>query len=730
MDIHRCRFVDYTPHNITALAFSHASDTSKVAPQGLRLAVGRANGDIEIWNPRYNWLHEMTLPGARGRAIEGLVWSHTEGEIPRLFSIGGSTYITEWDLTTGRPRANLNCNAGVIWCIDSNVSGTKLAVGCDDGTVVVVDISGGSGVMEYEFICQRQDQRVLGMRWYGDDMLIGGCADGKVRCWAIKGDSRGKIICSMKVDKLKTESTLVWSIVPIPSRNQFVTGDSTGSVKFWDVSTFSLLQTFSAHEADVLSLTCDAGSEKVFSAGIDRKIHQFSFLNNKSKKGSKWIHNYSRLLHLNDVRTLALFESKAYNFLVSGGVERSIIVQSVENFQMGPYKKILMDQQVSNIALCPNSKLIGLFQDQTVKIWRLSDDKHKLVAKVSLSDEDNVTSISIGESSDSVSILAVATINSVKVFTLTEAGQKLQVKKLRDADFDALISGAKKVIVYNVNRILIHTPEDEIYKFVVNDETIELEDEVESIVQEGNNLRAGFEHFNSIHTIAMNDDYSKIAVARFNNTVEILPLTGDGEAHTLATLSNTVHLMAFTENDTLVILTEENKLFEFNVEKDDLSLLTPWSQRNSELIPVSFLKLDSKPEGMFFQDGKVWVHGNQWLAFFDLNLNLEVAKNYISKSKKRNKDGLSIREAEEYDSKSGSNSYFDRELTAAMVRRVEDEEDNYDEEDKQTKPYWITQKYRPVLKVDKWSDSDIIVIEREAFALPTSSAFEAPHLKV
>ncbi|OBA20013.1 WD40 repeat-like protein [Metschnikowia bicuspidata var. bicuspidata NRRL YB-4993] len=672
----------------------------------------------------------MTLPGARGRAIEGLVWSHIEGELPRLYSIGGSTYITEWDLTTGRPKANLNCNAGVIWCIDSNASGTKLAVGCDDGTVVVVDVSGGSGVMEYEFICQRQDQRVLGMQWYGDDMLIGGCADGKVRCWAIKGENKGKIVCSMKVDKLKTESTLVWSIVAIPSRGQFVTGDSTGSVKFWDVNTFSLLQTFSAHEADVLSLACDASSERVFSAGIDRKIHQFSFLNNKSRKDSKWIHNYSRLLHLNDVRTLALFESKAYNFLVSGGVERSIIVQSVENFQIGPYKKILMDQQISNISLNSSSKLVALFQDQSVKIWRLADDKHKLVAKVTLSDEDNVTSVSMGDFAESVSILAVATINSVKVFTMTEAGQKLQIKKLRDANFDALISGAKKVIVYNVNHILIHTPEDEIYTFIVNDDSLELEDEVESVTQEGNSLRAGFDHFNTIHTIAMSDDNSKIAVARFNNTVEILPLTSNEEAHTLATLSNTVSLIAFTGRDTLVILTEENKLFEFNILKGAKSLLTPWCQRNSELIPLSFLKLETKPEGIFVQGSKVWIFGNQWLAFFDLNLNLEVNKSYVANSKKRNKDGLSIREAEEFDNKSNSNNFFDRELTAALVRRAEEDDEEFGEEAKQKKSYWITQKYRPVLKVDRWSDSDIIVIEREAFALPTTSAFEAPHLKI
>ncbi|KAM9905883.1 hypothetical protein OXX69_007016 [Metschnikowia pulcherrima] len=736
MDIHRCRFVDYTPHNITASAFSHASDLSNTAPQGLRLAVGRSNGDIEIWNPRYNWLHELTLPGARGRAIEGLVWSHAEGDLPRLFSIGGSTYITEWDLTTGRPKANLNCNAGVIWCIDCNTSGTKLAVGCDDGTVVVVDISGGSGIMEYEFICQRQDQRVLGLRWYGDDMLIGGCADGRVRCWAIKGDSRGKIICALKVDKSKTESTLVWSIVSIPGRNQFVTGDSTGSVKFWDVSTFSLLSTFSAHEADVLSLTTDAKSEKVFSAGIDRKIHQFSFLNSKSKKGSKWIHNYSRLLHSNDVRSLALFESKAYNFLVSGGVERSIIIQSVENFQAGPYKKILMDQQVSNIALCPSSRLIAMFQDQTVKIWRISDDKHKLVAKITLSDEDNVISASIGDANDSKYVMAVATINSVRVFKLTEMGQKLQVKKMRDANFDSLISGAKKVLVYDEKHLLIQTPEDELYKFVVNEHTVDLEDEIESVVQAGNKMKAGFEHFNSIQSIAKAEDNSKIAVARYNNSVEILSLGDDGQAYTLATLANTVHLMAFTERNTLVILTEENKLFEFNTDKNNSSLLSPWSQRNSELIPFSFLKLDNKPEGMFAQGSKVWIYGNQWLAFFDLDLDLEVSKGYSTKSRKRNKDGLTIRESEESDTKAGGNNYFERELTADVVKRAADAIEDDDEEEetyrehKDRKSFWMTQKYRPILKVGTWNIDDVIVIEREAFALPNTAAFEAPHFKI
>lgn len=688
MDIHRCRFVDYVPHTITALAFSHASNTARVAVPGLRLAVGRANGDIEIWNPRYNWLHELTLPGARGRAVEGLVWAHAEGELPRLFSIGLSTYITEWDLATGRPRANINCNAGVVWCIDANASGTRLAAGCDDGSVVIIDISGGPGVMEYLFICQRQDLRVLGLRWYDDAVLVGGCADGKVRCWDTA--DRGAIVSSMKVDKLRTELTLVWSVVCLPARGQFVTGDSTGSVKFWDMATHTMVQSFSTHDADVLTLARDAAGDKVFSAGIDRKIHQFLCL--ESKRAARWVHNFNRLLHLNDVRTLACFQSKAHSYLVLGGVERSLIVQSVDNFHQGPYKKILMDQQVSNITACARARIVALYQDQTVKVWRLHD-RHKLVAKLLLAEDDNITSVSIGDFVDGVALLAVATINSVKLFSLAEDGAKVSVAKIRDPAFDLVISGAKHVAVYAQKHLLVHTPDDELYRFVVG-ETVELEDELESLAEP---RKGPIEHHNSVRCLVVSEDSTQVAVARFNNTVEILPLSGKGKARVLSTLTNSVHLMAFTNNGTLAVLTDENKLFEFNI-TDTSTLLTAWSQKNSECLPAQFLRLDLKPAGMFVQDKRVWVFGSQWLAFVDLSVDV-VAK---SNKKKRSRDGASS---------SGDDGEADEPATDRIL-------------------YWITQKYRPLLRVEPWGQNEILVVEREAFALPTAAAFEAPKLRV
>lgn len=51
MEVHRCRFVDYVPAAINALTFTPVSTRPL-------LACGRANGDIELWNPKNDWTVE------------------------------------------------------------------------------------------------------------------------------------------------------------------------------------------------------------------------------------------------------------------------------------------------------------------------------------------------------------------------------------------------------------------------------------------------------------------------------------------------------------------------------------------------------------------------------------------------------------------------------------------------------------------------------------------------
>ncbi|KAG7666453.1 UTP4 [[Candida] subhashii] len=749
MDIHRCRFVDYTPHTITATAFSHPSTLSTKPPSSeLRLAIGRSNGDIEIWNPRYNWTHELTLPGSKGRSIEGLVWATSpEGtESPRLFSVGGSTYITEWNLSTGKPITNYDCNAGIIWSIDVSSNNQKLAVGCDDGSVVIVDISGGPGFMEYDLICQRQDARVLSIKWDNKNQparLVGGCADGRIRVWSADGETKGRILGTMRVDKSKTESTLVWSLSVMENKGQLISGDSTGSVKIWDLENYTLLQSFKVHDADVLCLVHDVNEEKIFSGGVDRKIHQFDLISTKTS--SKWVHSFNRLLHSNDIRSMSIYENKGgYGFLVSGGVERAIVVQHVQQFHDGKYKKLLINQQLSNVIVDSGKRLIIMWQDQQVKIWKiLENGKYKLVCKVSLADDENITSVDYNSESN---LLAVSKLTSVKLFQLEESTKgKLHVHKIRDESFDSLIEGAKLIKFIESKTLLIVTPEEELYKFDINPEQsrIELSAEIEQIEPSPstNSTSNKLQHASCINNLIISPDCQNLIISRYNGQIEIYPLNGTSPAYILTKLSSYAHLLQCSTNEKLIVLTEDNKIFEFYINQtESKTLQTPWSRRNSEFLPRQFTSLEDKPQGMVVKYEKLWIFGSAWLVYFDLSVNIPISKEFKnaggSGGRKRNRNGLSIIE----DEASGEVDENVEVLETSLKQREIDRLRQQIQDDEQStngrsgsgnqKPFFITEKYRPIMKVCDFGENEIVVIERPYFALPTTPAFNLPKLKI
>lgn len=635
-------------------------------------------------------------------------------------------------MSTGKPRNNYDCNAGVIWSIDVNASGSKLAVGCDDGSVVFVDISGGLGVLEHDLICQRQDSRVLSIKWHGDQVVLGGCADGRIRSWSAAADTRGRILATMRVDKSKTESTLVWSIAVLPAKKQFVSGDSTGAVKFWDLESFSLLQTYQTHDADVLCLATDHHQERVFSAGIDRKIHQFNLM--ASKTSVKWVHTCNRLLHSNDIRTMASYESRGTSILISGGVERSIVVQSVANFQEGNYRKMTVTQQKSNVVVSRELGLIALFQDQTIKIWKvLLAGGHALMAKIVLADEENIGGIALN---CDATLLAVGRSLSVRVFQLAflEDPKSLKVTKFRDEKFDSLGLGAKFVRFYANNKMLIVTPEEEIYQFQVNaeDQSISLVGEIETLLSPGDvsGRTGGVQYANAISNAVISPEQNKFVLSRFNGCIEIYPLVEGGVPHTIAKLSARPHLIVFSGSDKLVSIGSDNKILEFNVDPAESNLLTAWSIRNSEFLPRQFLHSEDKPQGAFYKLQRLWVYGSHWTAFFDMALNVALAKGGKAQGKKRNRQGLDVSEEGDGDEDVEA---LETSLKTAQLERMKSivQTDEGEADMSETRPpFWLTSKYRNIVKVDCFGDDGIVVIERPQFMMPKSPAFGTPKFKI
>ena len=336
VSLHRCRFIDYPPSQITALAFSHPTSPSHhPPPKTLRLAIGRTNGSIEIWNPLGgSWLHETTLQGGRDRSIEGLTWIQDYDPLGkgllRLFSIGYSSVVTEWDLSTGIPRAHIDCNRGVIWSIaaqprlhssevvdheDEEARAQQIVVGTEDGSLTLFSTAGGPGAMSYIKTLMRagsSKSRVLSMVWQNRHTVVAGMADSSIRVWDVRS---GRPSQKMSLNRDRGREVLVWAVRVLPN-GDLVSGDSRGEVCFWDGARYALTQRIKSHEGDCLALEVGGISgDTVISGGIDMRtvLHKFT------GSGRKWGHVGIKRAHAHDVRAMAAYECGRFSVIASGG---------------------------------------------------------------------------------------------------------------------------------------------------------------------------------------------------------------------------------------------------------------------------------------------------------------------------------------------------------------------------------------------------------------------------
>ncbi|KAF7339840.1 WD-REPEATS-REGION domain-containing protein [Mycena venus] len=388
--LHRCRFVDFNPSPVTALAFpplplpSPNKKPSSFGKQPLRfgtLAVGHANGNIDLceWTGGESdlqssqaWAIRTTLVGPYPSKVDSLAFAirHPDDvsadSVPlcselRLFSSGGGSELLEWDMNRACVRRTISSQGGSIWSMSVNPASTLLALGCEDGTVRLLSLANDTLTHHRRF--DRVKCRVLSIAWgppgprtksaskttddssddeeddWTDTWLVTGGSDSSLRKWDV---ATGRSIDRMGTDKIRGERTLVWS-VGVLGDGTIVSGDSLGMVKFWDSRTCTQLQSFQGHGADVLCLTVDPTGTAVYTSGVDQKISQFCFVKTSSGEKSssrRWIQTSSRRMHSHDVRALAIwppystlppshkrqFPMDIAPILASGGLDMSVVV--------------------------------------------------------------------------------------------------------------------------------------------------------------------------------------------------------------------------------------------------------------------------------------------------------------------------------------------------------------------------------------------------------------------
>ncbi|XP_037933093.1 U3 small nucleolar RNA-associated protein 4 homolog [Teleopsis dalmanni] len=364
--IHNVRFYNLTPRAIQNMAYNNFLK---------KLALSRNDGSIEIWDMQYMPLLERTIPTTPGNSVEGMVWV---GE--RLFSVGLSGEIVEWDLQKLVPRRKQYVTGNAIWCIDVNVKATQLAVGTEEGYVNIFDVENDE--MDYKNLFDKQEGRVLCCKFdHSGEYLVTGsvCA---IRIWNV---SSGHAIHKMTV-RSDTREVIVWCLRVLKDFT-IISGDSRGIVTVWDGRTATEIETHQMLKADVLTLTTNEDETMLMCSGIEPiiRIYSKTLIKRDEMEYHRWVKFLQRSVHDHDVKALICMDER----IISGGMDGYLSISSAvkTSSTMAKYGPFL---QGCCSSIAPKKRLLLLRYTDYLEVWSLGSTNGEYTTTVHSKSEDKL----------------------------------------------------------------------------------------------------------------------------------------------------------------------------------------------------------------------------------------------------------------------------------------------------------------------------------------------------
>nr|XP_014094570.1 U3 small nucleolar RNA-associated protein 4 homolog [Bactrocera oleae] len=356
---HNVRFYNLTPRSIQSMAYNKIWH---------KLAISRNDGSIEIWDVQHASYLEKVIPKSPGNSVEGMVWA---GE--RLFSVGLTGELVEWDLLYLKPRRKQFVTGNAIWCVDINSTGTELVVGTEEGYINIFDIDGDQ--MQYKQLFDKQEGRVLCCKFdsTGEFLVTGSL--GAIRIWDVKS---GHALHKMSITRAdKKKEAIVWSL-QVLSDFTIISGDSRGQVSIWDGKLAAHLESHQVLKADVLAVAVNEEENLLMCSGIEPIIRIYAKTKIKREDAEHycWVKYLQRSVHDNDVKALVCAGDRIF----SGGMDGYLGISSASKrsstiSKYGPFLKNPC------VAISKKNRMLLLRYTNYFEVWRLgsTDGRPQLV---------------------------------------------------------------------------------------------------------------------------------------------------------------------------------------------------------------------------------------------------------------------------------------------------------------------------------------------------------------
>ena len=360
---HRIRFFYYEPTSINCIDFNEKLGKLALLRRSVRKHNPTKNdmpSIIEIWNIKQKaWYLEQTIheDPDQSNLLEAIAWSKSG----RLFSCGLNSYLNEYDLSNGRIARSYCVNSDPAWCMTIDSDNELIAVGTEKGFITIFKMF--DDCLQFEKSVPKNDNRILCLQWHHQDMdstnllLIAGSID-FVKIYSYR---QGKCIDFIRIGN----NRIVCWCLKVLKDFTIITGDSNGTVSFWNGKTVTLIQSYNSHRADVLTLCNSDDEDIVFAAGVDPTIVQFNRCH--GPQITTWVCSHKRRPHNHDIRSMLINR----NQLISGGIDSFLSQISINSNTYISYLTNLY--QKCSFTTNEQNSFIGLMYDKFVQIWRLGD---------------------------------------------------------------------------------------------------------------------------------------------------------------------------------------------------------------------------------------------------------------------------------------------------------------------------------------------------------------------
>jgi WD40 repeat protein len=352
LKIRQAYFVGMTLHrvNFSQAVFSQSIFTQTIGavlaiamhPDGDRVAIGEANGELSLWHitdQQFLWLTH-----AHTGSIQSLDWS-PDGNVLVSGSADGTLKL--WKSWDGQSLQTLAGHEhwvrGVAWSPD----GTLIASGSTDGFIKLWRPATG----ELQHTLQGHDHWVRSVAWNPDSsVLASGSADGTIKLWSRDGTL---------LRSFQGHDSWVWAVAWSQDGTKLASGCADCSVAVWDVATGQPLNTLQGHEGWVWSVVWSPDDTAIASGSADCTVKLWDSRRGKLLKTLQG--------HTNQVWSVDW--SPDGTVLVSGGNDHQVKLWEVNT---GKVTRTLQGQthQVWAVTWHPDGRsLASGHNDGMVRIW-------------------------------------------------------------------------------------------------------------------------------------------------------------------------------------------------------------------------------------------------------------------------------------------------------------------------------------------------------------------------